>query len=242
MVWMSDHEFRCSCARSPTLQLVIGQGQANRVQTKGVTRGERGLRFPGRRIAMGAPNDCEGAEKSQQCHKYFLQHSVFASEWPQVRTWGHQTCFLPRAPSNFVTPLVQTQAYVPYQHGELDIAVRTAGYPLCFVSQLAIPSATPILTICLLHNDILRISTHLLAVAPYVPHVIVKTGIQWAWNVVSDLPSVLIQTRRHVISDGVLVSAQRWNAVLRWRSRLVVSNDFFNVGWYRWNWRFCVTI
>jgi len=44
-------------------------------------------------------------EKSQQCHKYFLQYSTFASERPQVQTWGRQTCFLPRAPSNLVAPL-----------------------------------------------------------------------------------------------------------------------------------------
>jgi len=43
-----------------------------------------------------------GAEISQKCHKYFLQYSTFASESPQVRTWGRQTCFLPRAPSNLV--------------------------------------------------------------------------------------------------------------------------------------------
>ena len=54
---------------------------------------------------MGAPNHCGGRQTSQQCHKYFLQFSTFASERPQVRTWGHQTCFLPRAPSNLVTSL-----------------------------------------------------------------------------------------------------------------------------------------
>ena len=31
-----------------------------------------------------------------------------ASEQPQVRTWGRQTCFLPRAPSNLVTLLSRT--------------------------------------------------------------------------------------------------------------------------------------
>jgi len=36
-----------------------------------------------------------GAEKSQRCHKHFLQYSKFASERPQVRKWGRQTCFLP---------------------------------------------------------------------------------------------------------------------------------------------------
>jgi len=47
----------------------------------------------------------EGAEKSQQCHKYFLQYTTFASERPQVRIWGRQSALLARAPSNLVTPL-----------------------------------------------------------------------------------------------------------------------------------------
>jgi len=33
-----------------------------------------------------------------------LQQSTFASERPQVPIWGRQTCILPRAPSNLVTP------------------------------------------------------------------------------------------------------------------------------------------
>jgi len=33
------------------------------------------------------------AEKSQQCRKYFLQWSTFASERPQVLIWGRQTSF-----------------------------------------------------------------------------------------------------------------------------------------------------
>jgi len=53
-----------------------------------------------------SPNYYVCSEKSQQCHKYFLQHSTFTSERLQVRTWECQTCFLPRAPSNLVTPLV----------------------------------------------------------------------------------------------------------------------------------------
>jgi len=61
---------------------------------------------PGDKITMGLRNDCGGAEKSQQCHKYFLQHSTFASERPQVRTWGAPNFTLPWAPSNFVTPPV----------------------------------------------------------------------------------------------------------------------------------------
>ena len=54
-----------------------------------------------------------GAEKSQQCHKYFLQCSTFTSERSQVRTWGRQTCFLPRAPSNLVTPLLHWHGSIP---------------------------------------------------------------------------------------------------------------------------------
>ena len=40
---------------------------------------------------------------------YILQYSAFASGRPQVRKWGHQTCFLPREPSNFVTTLAVIQ-------------------------------------------------------------------------------------------------------------------------------------
>jgi len=43
----------------------------------------------------GAPNHYDA----------FVPKSTFASERSQVRTWGHQTCFLSGAPSNLVTPL-----------------------------------------------------------------------------------------------------------------------------------------
>jgi len=36
-----------------------------------------------------------GAEKSQQCHKCFFQYSTFASERPQVRTWGAKLASCP---------------------------------------------------------------------------------------------------------------------------------------------------
>jgi len=52
-----------------------------------------------------APNHCVATEKSQPCHQHFFQYRTFASERPQVRTRGRQTCFLPRAPSSLVTPL-----------------------------------------------------------------------------------------------------------------------------------------
>jgi len=73
------------------------------VTSRGVTRGAQ---FPGRRITVRGAEWLRGTEKSRQYHKQFLQYSTSASERPQVYTWGRQTCFLPRAPSNLVTPLV----------------------------------------------------------------------------------------------------------------------------------------
>ena len=62
---------------------------------------------------LRSPNHCggrrmtaEGAAKSQQYHKYFIQDSTSAFERSQVQTWGCQTCCLPRAPLNLVTPLL----------------------------------------------------------------------------------------------------------------------------------------
>jgi len=75
----------------------------------------QGAQLPGRRITLGAlkyceaPNDCGDAKKSLQCHAYILHYSTFASGGPQVRKWGRQTCFLPRAPSNLVMPLAGIQ-------------------------------------------------------------------------------------------------------------------------------------
>ena len=83
--------------------------------SRGVTMGGMGSTIP------RAPNYYGAPEKSQQCHKYILQYSKFASEIPHVRTWGRQTCpgFLSRAPSNLVTPLsvssheVQNVTFLP---------------------------------------------------------------------------------------------------------------------------------
>jgi len=74
---------------------------------RGVTREAQ---FPRRRVNMGAPNHYGGrrkvqSPKIQKCHKCFLQCSIFSSPRPQFRTWGRQTCFLLRAPSNLVTSL-----------------------------------------------------------------------------------------------------------------------------------------
>jgi len=72
---------------------------------RSVTSGGKGGTIPRVPSQYGAPNHCGGAEKSHKCYKYFLQCNEFAFERAQVRTWGRQTCFLPRAPSNLVTPL-----------------------------------------------------------------------------------------------------------------------------------------
>jgi len=56
-----------------------------------------------------APNHYWGRWKSQQYHMCFLQRNAFASERPQVRTGGRQSCFLPRAPSNLATPRLHWQ-------------------------------------------------------------------------------------------------------------------------------------
>jgi len=68
--------------------------------TAGAERGGKGTQIPWCQITMGAPNHCGERRKSQQYHKCFLQCSTFASERPQVPTWGRQSCFLPQAPTN----------------------------------------------------------------------------------------------------------------------------------------------
>ena len=67
--------------------------------TRRAPRGRKGVQCPGHRIT-----GC--AEKSQQCLKYFIQYSTFTPKRPYVRTWGRQTCYLARAPSNVGTPLL----------------------------------------------------------------------------------------------------------------------------------------
>ena len=67
--------------------------------------GGQGTMLRGAESMLGALNDCGGTEKSQKCHKYFLRYRTFASERPQVRTWGWQICSLPQLPSNLVMSL-----------------------------------------------------------------------------------------------------------------------------------------
>jgi len=66
----------------------------------------------------------QAAEKSQQCHKYLLQYSALASDRPQVRTWGRQACFLPRAPSKLVTPMSTHHCPTPTQN-DCDLTPST---------------------------------------------------------------------------------------------------------------------
>ena len=54
------------------------------------------------------PNHWGGAEKSQQCRKFFLQSNTFTSKIPKVQIWRRRTCFLPRAQSNLGTHLCHT--------------------------------------------------------------------------------------------------------------------------------------
>jgi len=73
----------------------------------------RGVQFSGRRVAMGTPNHCGcrmvagGAKKSQQCHKYFLQYSTFASERPQFRTRGAKLASCPGRHLTWLRPWSQ---------------------------------------------------------------------------------------------------------------------------------------
>jgi len=58
---------------------------------RGVIRGERGNNSLVAESPWGLEITAWGAEKAQQCHKYFLQYSTLGSERPQVRTWERQT-------------------------------------------------------------------------------------------------------------------------------------------------------
>jgi len=49
---------------------------------------EEGHKSPGAELLWRRRITARDAEKSQQCHKYFLQCSTFASERPQLRIWG----------------------------------------------------------------------------------------------------------------------------------------------------------
>jgi len=92
----------CQCQTALQKSTAVG---LIKKRNRGRNEGGKGEQFPGLGITMGGPNDCGVLEKSQQCHKYFLQCSTLASERPQVGTYGRQTCFWPQAPFNLATPL-----------------------------------------------------------------------------------------------------------------------------------------
>jgi len=89
-------QFPVSCGYDNKLVLCTGRNEGE----------QGGHNFPGAESLRGRQMTAGGAEKSQQCHMYILQYSKFASKRSQVRTVERQTCFLPRALSNIVTPLV----------------------------------------------------------------------------------------------------------------------------------------
>jgi len=92
------------------LQFAIFDAGSSQYHFKhGHNEGGKGSTIPRPPCHYGAPNDYRVAKKSQQCHKHFLQYPTFTSKISQVRTWGRQTCFLPQAPSNLVTPLTLTR-------------------------------------------------------------------------------------------------------------------------------------
>jgi len=58
---------------------------------QGRNEGERGTNSLVTESPWGREIIARGAEKAQQCHKYFLRYSTLGSELPQVRIWGRQT-------------------------------------------------------------------------------------------------------------------------------------------------------
>jgi len=67
---------------------------------------QEGAQFPGRRITMGAPNDCGRRRKVPKTLQILSSIHYLAPERSQVRTWS-QACFFPRAPYTPVTPLTR---------------------------------------------------------------------------------------------------------------------------------------
>jgi len=73
---------------------------------QGRNEGASGAQSVGCRIISGSAESLQEAPKSpNNITSTFFTYGTFASERPQVRTLGRQTCFLPRAPSNLVTRL-----------------------------------------------------------------------------------------------------------------------------------------
>jgi len=71
---------------------------------QGRNEGARGRNYPGAESLWGR-RVMAGHQKITTMSHVILQYSIFASRRPHVRKWERQTCILPRAPSNLVTPL-----------------------------------------------------------------------------------------------------------------------------------------
>ena len=99
-------------------------------RSQGSNKGGKGTKFTGRRITTRA------AEYFQLCLTYFFQYSTFASEIPQVRTWGRQTCFLPRAPSNPVTPWAFPHLYLVWERVPTPFCIRLGYINMAAISQM----------------------------------------------------------------------------------------------------------
>jgi len=81
---------------------------------KGGTIPRAPIHYGGAESMRGRLITAGGAEKSQQCHKFFLQYCKFAFERTKIRPWGAKLVFSPRAPFNLVTPLLCW--ITPFQH------------------------------------------------------------------------------------------------------------------------------
>ena len=79
-------KFRKNCSKTNVISAAA---------TRDVAEGRQGeqCQCPGRRITGGA-------EKYQQCRKYFLQDGKFAPKDLKFEHGGAKTCFLPQAPTN----------------------------------------------------------------------------------------------------------------------------------------------
>jgi len=87
------------------------------VVVRGVTRGARGAQLPGRRIIMGTPKNPNNATST-----FF--NSRFASERPQVRTWGAK---LASCPGRHLTSLrfkTRTNIYLETVDSSLAVSFR----------------------------------------------------------------------------------------------------------------------
>ena len=88
----------CGTLRSCAKRLGASRSRLRPGPRKGVTRGEG-------EHNTRAPNHYEGAEKSKQCHKYFLQYSTFTFEKMSGLNMGAPNLLLALATLNLVTSL-----------------------------------------------------------------------------------------------------------------------------------------